>query len=368
VLHVRDDEQLLPGRLAAIQPFVDEIVVVNCGCSDRSLDIAKEYGARIVERTPNPTDTSVSSKWVLQIGVDEIITEREALKLSPLIASVPNGVVGIVVKLCPIGGNGADDLPVRDVRLFASSIGRPLQEPGTSELLAYVRQGGGALAEADFTIHVPPERLRSDSTALVHRQIQEPWLIPWVPKRGRVFIDIGANVGTWTKWLAPSFEVVHAVEPNPAAWSGLAANLPSNVVIHQIGAWTDDTTINFTQFCESVHLSAYFKEEGINTGPKRGDVILPCKRIDSLPIEGYVDFIKCDTEGAEVECITGCENLIVRDKPWLLIEVHSSEKFSQLVPMLIKWRYLFSIIRDPNYEPFSRLWYEHFWLSCQAQR
>ena len=193
----------------------------------------------------------------------------------------------------------------------------------------------------------------------------EQWLDSWVPQHGRVFIDVGASVGTWTRWLAPRFAKVHAIEPNPEALSELRAQLPANVIVHEVGAWHCETNLIFTRFAASVHLSSFFQEEGINTGPKLGQIELPCRRIDSLDIGGPVDFIKCDTEGAEIECLVGAEQLIRRDRPWLLVEVHAAKNFLALTRLLANWGYLFTIIRHPDYQPYSRLWFEHCWFSCQ---
>lgn len=112
-------------------------------------------------------------------------------------------------------------------------------------------------------------------------------------------------------------------------------------------------------------MSSFFKEEGINTGPKVGTVDLRCCAIDSLGISQGVDFLKCDIEGAEIECLLGAEQLVLRDSPWLFVETHSSGNFISLVRLLANWDYLFTIIRHPDYEPFSRLWFEHCWFSCQ---
>ena len=83
--------------------------------------------------------------------------------------------------------------------------------------------------------------------------MQEPWLDPWVPRSGRVFIDVGANVGTWTRWLAPYFEHGHAVEPDPDAVAALQADLPANVTVHPVGAWSTESTLTFSRFAQTVH-------------------------------------------------------------------------------------------------------------------
>jgi FkbM family methyltransferase len=192
----------------------------------------------------------------------------------------------------------------------------------------------------------------------------EYWLEPWAPGDGRVFVNVGANVGMWTRHLAPRFGWVHAVEPNPAALPALYAGLPANVTVHPVGAWHCETTLTFSQYQDSAHLSSFFVDEGINSGPALGTIELPCRPIDALGIAGPVDFLKCDVEGAELECLLGAERLIRRDRPWLLVEAHSERNFLALAQMLAGWEYLFSVVRHPDYAPLSRLWFAHCWLAC----
>lgn len=194
----------------------------------------------------------------------------------------------------------------------------------------------------------------------------EWWLSEWVPRRGRAFVDVGANTGTWTRWLAPGFIRGHAIEPDPDALDSLRAGVPGNVEIHPVGAWDTAATLRFSRFASTEHTSAYFADAGINTGPSTGSSELPCVPIDALPIEGPVDFLKCDTEGAEIEVLRGAARLIARDRPWMLVEVHSIDNCLTLTRMLADWAYLFTVVRHPDYPPYSRLWYAHCWLSCQT--
>lgn len=204
----------------------------------------------------------------------------------------------------------------------------------------------------------------SRGTNGAHHGLQERWLEPHVPLQGRVFIDIGANRGDWSRFLSAGYEQVHAIEPHPDALLELRKELPDNVMVHETAAWNGSARPRFTKFQLSMHTSAYFQGEGINTGPPVGELDLPCATVDSLPIEGPVDFIKYDTEGAEVECLEGAAELVARDRPALLIEVHSTQNFKRLSRLLADWDYVFNVIRNPYYEPRSKFWYEHCWLAC----
>jgi hypothetical protein len=46
---VRDEEQMLPRCLAAVAAAVDEIVLVDTGSNDATIEIARSFGARVIE-------------------------------------------------------------------------------------------------------------------------------------------------------------------------------------------------------------------------------------------------------------------------------------------------------------------------------
>jgi tetratricopeptide (TPR) repeat protein len=76
---VKDEERFLPACLASIADVADEIIVVDTGSKDRTLDIARSFGAKVVE-IPWPNDFSkarnvgldlVKTPWVLILDADE---------------------------------------------------------------------------------------------------------------------------------------------------------------------------------------------------------------------------------------------------------------------------------------------------------
>jgi tetratricopeptide (TPR) repeat protein len=98
-LIVRDEERHLGACLAAIQPLVDEIVVVDTGSIDRSVEIAARHGARVFEvpwredfaRARNVALDHAGGDWILYIDADERATAtgdlRAALQSPDLVAA-----------------------------------------------------------------------------------------------------------------------------------------------------------------------------------------------------------------------------------------------------------------------------------------
>jgi len=83
-LAVYNEECNLDACLASVAPWVDEIVVVDGGSADGTLDIAKQYGAHII-RTDNPPIFHINKQkaldaclgeWILQLDADEVVTSE----------------------------------------------------------------------------------------------------------------------------------------------------------------------------------------------------------------------------------------------------------------------------------------------------
>jgi predicted O-methyltransferase YrrM len=82
-------------------------------------------------------------------------------------------------------------------------------------------------------------------------------------------------------------------------------------------------------------------------------------------VVGKVDFVKVDVEGAELQTLLGGRELIRRDRPWLLIEVHSVPNFLAVARLRADWAYVFTVVRHPDYERHSRAWRSHCWIAAQ---
>jgi len=81
---VYNEEDNLSNCLNSIKDLADEIVIVDGGSTDKTLDIAKKFNAKII-RTGNPQIFHVnknkaidaaSSDWILQLDADEVVSEE----------------------------------------------------------------------------------------------------------------------------------------------------------------------------------------------------------------------------------------------------------------------------------------------------
>lgn len=90
VLAVRNEEANLATCLNSVKDIADEIVVVDEYSTDKTVEIAKKFGARVYEEphhgifhiTKQKALDLAKGDWILQMDADEIITEklREEIK------------------------------------------------------------------------------------------------------------------------------------------------------------------------------------------------------------------------------------------------------------------------------------------------
>ena len=86
---VRDEEEMLPRCLAAARDAVDEIIVVDTGSVDRTIEIARSFGAKVIERewtgsfseARNTSFDAATGDWVMYLDADEVLVEGDAARL-----------------------------------------------------------------------------------------------------------------------------------------------------------------------------------------------------------------------------------------------------------------------------------------------
>lgn len=79
----KNEEDRLPKTLEAVKDIADEIVVVDSGSTDKTVDIAKQYGAKVfIEEwkgygeQKNSALKKTTGEWVLFLDADEVLSEE----------------------------------------------------------------------------------------------------------------------------------------------------------------------------------------------------------------------------------------------------------------------------------------------------
>jgi len=148
----------------------------------------------------------------------------------------------------------------------------------------------------------------------------------------RVAIDVGANRGEWTQWLAEHFDHVLAVEPAPPAIERLRQIPHKNVHIVEAACASKHGVADF-------HVRSCVDQSSLLDAHPIGGVgqvevpIAQTISVTTLPLDflrfiasdkfgcADIDFVKIDVEGSEGDVLAGATPELFRGTRWL-IEVH----------------------------------------------
>ena len=94
VLAVFNEEKTLGDCLASVKDIADEIVIVDGTSTDRTVDIAKKFGARILVTENHPifhinkqkAIEMAKNEWILQLDADERVSPELAKEIMRLIS------------------------------------------------------------------------------------------------------------------------------------------------------------------------------------------------------------------------------------------------------------------------------------------
>ena len=159
-------------------------------------------------------------------------------------------------------------------------------------------------------------------------------------KRWRVCLDIGSNVGQWTRPLAKEFESVVCFEPNPNFRDCFKKNIPeNNVVLWPYGLSDSEHTAR-----QDYNSTVLQKEPGdIN-----------CRTLDSFGLTN-VDFVKIDVDGFELPLLQGARRTLTQNNPVVNIEMKRGKRQS----IIEKCE---SLLKDLGYKFQKRTKSDEVWL------
>ncbi|AXK81208.1 FkbM family methyltransferase [Pseudolabrys taiwanensis] len=164
--------------------------------------------------------------------------------------------------------------------------------------------------------------------------------------RGDTAIDVGANLGLYTRTLAGLAARVHAFEPSPDMATMLRRTSARNVTIHEVALSDGEGNAalripragdHLTHGLASLEPGAVGGQDVVVTDVSR-------KRLDSM-IDEPVNFVKVDVEGHELNVLRGATALIAHHRPVFLVEAEDRHRPGAT-------HSIFSFFRERAYDGF----------------
>ena len=184
-------------------------------------------------------------------------------------------------------------------------------------------------------------------------------LVPFLARRDRVSLDIGANKGVYSYALLRCSAAVHAFEPNPKLFRILKSWGAGDIYLHEV-ALSNET--GQARLLVPRSPSGYSNQGGSLSsvkvaGQECGEMVVQASRLDDLGISN-VGFIKIDVEGFEMQVLEGAKATLERDRPNLQIEIeekHTMRPLPQVVHEVCGYGYQCLCLLGHALSPFSAL-------------
>lgn len=147
-----------------------------------------------------------------------------------------------------------------------------------------------------------------------------------------IIFDVGANIGTYTTWLAKTFHTgkVYAFEPQRLVFQMLCGNMAinniENVHVHNVALGKEEREIHVNEpnYMYPADFGR-FSIVRINDMQINNDksLLIDCTTIDKFMQKHDIpklDFIKIDAEGMDLDVVDGAHETILKYNPAILIE------------------------------------------------
>jgi len=172
-----------------------------------------------------------------------------------------------------------------------------------------------------------------------------------------VIFDIGANIGTFTTWMARAFPQgkIYSFEPQRAVFQMLSGNAAINnlynVYTHNIGLGKENNYIEFEEpdYFAKNDYGTFSLVENIIKETTKDKFTVQIQTLDSfMKIHKIklVNLLKIDVEGMDMDVLKGGEETISKHHPYIFIE-HSDNRRSiieEIRTYLTKYGYSFEVI------------------------
>lgn len=148
----------------------------------------------------------------------------------------------------------------------------------------------------------------------------------------RAAIDVGANIGEWSRWMALHFNQVVAVEPDPAALSAFyRTGVPQACSILPVACSRENGVVPY-YIRDSSLQSSLQPLHPIGGGDQKAVTVRGTRMITAVTLDyiakmlehTVIDFVKIDVEGSEGDVLAGIQGPAFR-RARMVIEIHDRQ-------------------------------------------
>ena len=197
----------------------------------------------------------------------------------------------------------------------------------------------------DYDVHY--EEWMQINGETTYQRLQREYALAQVKKFRRA-VDIGGNIGLWSRDFCERFDNVVIFEPDSSNLECLKENLKShnNFTLHEVGLGSKEETREFYMSPTTSGGHSFFRDQIFEEGVVK--TVLQVKRLDDYNLTD-VDLIKIDTQGSEYDILLGGKETLMNNDCVLNVEIeHKNETRRK------KGKEIIELLNSMNYREFGR--------------
>jgi glycosyltransferase involved in cell wall biosynthesis len=174
---VKNEEECLPRALENLGGFWDELIIVDTGSTDNTVEIAKAHGAKVLHyewaapghkgEARNVGVDAATGEWIVVLDADEVI--RDAEKLREAISQIPANIDAFNVKFRNVGENEHVDLEWYQMRIFRRGHYRYIHREHEIPVACIDQPGATCMIDIIFEHRPPLNRTAPKVTPMLER-------------------------------------------------------------------------------------------------------------------------------------------------------------------------------------------------------
>ena len=182
---------------------------------------------------------------------------------------------------------------------------------------------------------------------VTYQRLQREYALHQV-KNFHTAIDIGGNIGFWSRDFCDRFENVVIFEPDASNIECLETNLSGkeNYDLHRVGLGSKQETKTFYKSLTTSGAHSFFRDQVFEDRVEESR--LEIKRLDDYEIQN-VGLIKIDTQGSEYDILMGGLETLKKNNAVLNIEIEHKSKDQK-----IQGEKIVALLNSIGYKEYGR--------------
>ena len=157
---VKNEERVLRECLESARPYFKQIIVIDTGSTDRTVEIAKEAGAEVhvypwtdsFSDARNQSLKYATGRWIFWMDADDTLPTSSGEILLRAATEAPEDVIGFVVPVQFVEEGPGAGTRVDHVKLFRNKPGLEFEGRIHEQILPSLRAIGGQIARLDAVV------------------------------------------------------------------------------------------------------------------------------------------------------------------------------------------------------------------------